>query len=100
MSIRFSGDTEVRLHYDPDADEYRGTVVDPYLRFRGAVPVSRRFARDVACSDAYDDAARRLARVAQRWANSRKRGFMLEQLRDGTIRIRRGYQAPCPLEDL
>lgn len=99
MSIRYSGDAEVRLAYDPRERRYRGQVVDPYLRYHGWVPVHRRFARDPACSEAYDDAAKRLAHLAEQWAKSEDRNFMVELGHDG-IRIRRGFQAPCPLEDL
>ena len=98
--IRYSGDTEVRLRFDPEAQGYRGTVTDPYLRFRGFVPAKRRFARDATSSDAYDDAAERLAALAQRWARERHDVEFLLEERRGRILIRRGYQAPCPLEDL
>lgn len=98
MSIRFSGDAEVRLSYDNRKRVYRGTVVDPYLRFRGWVPRSQRFERDPTCSEAYDDAARRLATVANRWATSEGLRFMVEENEEG-VGIRRGFQAPCPLED-
>ena len=99
MSVRYSGDTEIRLRHNGARRCYEGVVVDPYLRFRGWVPVTRKFARDPQCSEAYDDAAKRLAVIAERWARSEKRGFMVE-LEDDGIRIRRGFQAPCPLEDL
>lgn len=99
MSVRFSGDAEVRLSYDKDERTYRGTVVDPYLRFRGWVSLSRRFKRDPTCPDAYDDAARRLATIANRWATSQGLRFMVEEENEGGVGIRRGFQAPCPLED-
>lgn len=100
MSVRYSGDTEIRLRHNRARKCYEGAVVDPYLRFRGWVPVTRKFARDPQCSEAYDDAAKRLAALAERWAKSERRRFMVELLSDGGIRIRRGFQAPCPLEDL
>lgn len=99
MAIRYSGDAEVRVGFDPKRRMYRGSVADPYLRYRGEVPVSRRFARDPTCSEAYDDAAERLAKRADGWARERKRAFMVEQTK-GRVRVRRVYQAPCPLEDL
>ena len=99
MSVRYSGDTEIRLHHNERDRRYEGVVVDPYLRFRGWVPTTRKFARDPQCSDAYDDAAKRLAALAERWARSERRRFMIESTNNG-IRIRRGFQSPCPLEDL
>lgn len=99
MTVRYSGDTEIRLRHNHKRRCYEGAVVDPYLRFRGWVPVARKFARDPQCSEAYDDAAKRLAALAERWAKSERRRFMVEFTHDG-IRIRRGFQAPCPLEDL
>ena len=99
MSTRYSGDTEIRLRHNVTRRCYEGSVVDPYLRFRGWVPVTRKFARDPQCSEAYDDAAKRLAKLAEKWARSERRRFMVEFTNDG-IRIRRGFQAPCPLEDL
>ena len=99
MSVRFSGDTEIRLRHNRAFDCYEGVVVDPYLRFRGWVPVAKKFARDPKSSEAYDDAAKRLAKLAEQWAESENRRFMVE-LEDDVVRIRRGFQAPCPLEDL
>ena len=99
MSVRYSGDTEIRLRHNDARRCYEGSVVDPYLRFRGWVPATRKFARDPQCPEAYDDAAKRLAALAERWAKSERRRFMVEFTNNG-IRIRRGFQAPCPLEDL
>ena len=99
MSVRYSGDTEIRLRHNGKLRRYEGVVVDPHLRFRGWVPEAKRFARDPQSSAAYDDAAERLAAIAQRWAKGERRNFMVEFTDDG-IRIRRGFQAPCPLEDL
>ena len=99
MSVRYSGDTEIRLRHNRRDGSYEGVVVDPHLRFRGWVPVTRKFARDPQCSEAYDDAAKRLAALAERWARSERRRFMIEST-NNAIRIRRGYQSPCPLEDL
>lgn len=99
MSVRYSGDAEVRLAYDRKGRVYRGRVSDPALRFRGWVPLDRGFARDPTCPEAYDDAARRLAELARDWARSEGLRFMVDENRSG-VRIRRGFQAPCPLEDL
>lgn len=108
MSIRYSGDAEIRLGYDPRERVYRGSVVDPYLRF----PASGQFtvaaarvlrdgaARDPRSPEAYDAAARRLATAAQRWAKSERRSFLLESDKRGRVTIRRVFQSPCPLEDL
>ena len=96
MSIRYSGDTEIRLGYDPRRRVYRGTVVDPYLRYRGETEAR---GRDPRSPDAYDDAARRLCRQAEAWAESRGKSFMLEK-KGRKLEIRRVFQSPCPLEDL
>ena len=101
MSTRYSADAVVRLKYDRDkrGGYYEGTVSDPGLWFKGWVSSTRRFARDPTCPEAYDDAARRLAQLAQRWARENDREFMVEE-ENGRVRIRRGFQSACPLEDL
>ena len=99
MSVRYSGDTEIRLRFNDQLRRYEGVAVDPYLRFRGWVPMARAFRREPRSSEAYDDAAKRLASLAQRWARSERRSFMIEST-NHAIRIRRGFQSPCPLEDL
>lgn len=96
MSIRYSGDTEIRLGFDRRRKVYRGTVVDPYLRYNGEVTAGR---GDPSRPEAYDDAARRLCSKAQAWAESRGKNFMLEKKRR-RLEIRRVFQSPCPLEDL
>lgn len=99
MSVRYSGDTEIRLGFDPKGRVYRGTVVDPYLRFRGIIPMARG-ERDPSSPDAYDDAARRLVHFAERWAKrAGRRRFMVER-RNGRVVVRRVFHAACPLEDL
>ena len=82
---------------------YHGTVSDPTMHFQGAVPPARRFA-DPASSEAYDDAAVRLAALAQHWAKTRplspkqtRKLFEIETDGRGRPRLRRGYQAPCPV---
>ena len=108
MSIRYSGDAEIRLGYDPKRRAYRGSVVDPYLRFPASgqftVPASHVLrdgsARDPSSPEAYDAAARRLAAAAQRWAKSERLSFLIESDKRGRVLIRRVFQSPCPLEDL
>ena len=91
MSVRYSGDTEIRIKYDERRGTYVGSVTDPFLRFRIAV------ANPGKTSKERDQAARRLLMRAMRWARGQKRQFLV----DGSgskIKIRRVYQAPCPLE--
>lgn len=97
MSIRYSGDVEIRIGWDEKARVYRGTVVDPYLRFRGGVRASPRFRGMTRSSAAYDDAATRLVTLAQRWARSRGQAFALDE-EQGRIRVRRIFQSPCPMD--
>jgi hypothetical protein len=150
MSVRYSGDAEIRMSYGPvwivavergrhRSDRqaftkperaqgergrllamgiqptrvriftemgYRGAIADPYLHFDDIVPVEPRFTPDPTSSDAYDDAARRLATNAQQWARDRplprhirrRRPFQFELDSRGRVSLRRGYQAPCPLK--
>lgn len=106
MSVRYSGDTEIRLGFDPKRRVYRGTVVDPYLRFWGEVSLGRSKSEPTS-SEAYDDAARRLVELAERWARRQtegsskreKRRFMTLRKR-GRIAVMRVFHSPCPLEDL
>ena len=98
LTIRYSGDAEIRLSYDAREHAYRGTVVDPYLRlFPTMIPVARRHARDPRSSEAYDDAAKRLAEVAQKWAKRHGRAFMFGQ-KKGRLHVYRVFQSPCPLD--
>ena len=98
MAKRYSGDAEIRIRYDARSRVYRGTVVDPWLRFSGWVPLERRYARDPQTSEAYDDAARRLARVAGHWAKrDASRDFAFDEPRGSGIRLRRVFQSPCPI---
>ena len=96
MSIRYSGDKEVRLGFDPKRRVYRGTVVDSNgLRWRGEVKTHA--ARDPRTPEAYDRAARQLLDRADGWAARSGKRFASES-KGGRRVIRRGYQAPCPLE--
>lgn len=91
MSIRYSGDTEIQIKYNRRLGEWVGTVKDPFLRFDVIVP------NPGTDPKARDSASRQLLARAMRWARTRKRTFLLD--RTGTrIRLRRVYQAPCPLE--
>lgn len=104
MSIRYSGDAEIRIFFDERKRTYRGTVVDPYLRFRGTVPLLPRFARTPRSPEAYDSAARRLAEKAQHCATHTSCGFRsprpfaLDQTPRGGVKLRRVFQSPCPID--
>ena len=96
MSVRYSGDAEVRLGYDPKKRVYRGTVVDSNgLRWDGEVGTHG--ARDPRAPESYDRAARQLLVRASRDVARRGKRFASES-KKGRHVIRRGYQAPCPLE--
>lgn len=101
MTVRYSGDAEIRIGLEKDERGlfYRGSVIDAERRFHGWVPIAAS-GRDPASSEAYDDAARRLAKVADTWWQRRGKRFALERDGRGRVRIRRGFQSPCPLEDL
>lgn len=95
MAKRYSGDVEIRLSWDPRARAYRDTVRDPHKRWRGTVSARyayRLLGRDLDGSAAYDDAARRLIQAAETDVGP----LMVERSR-GRIRIRRIFQAPCPV---
>lgn len=96
-TVRYSGDAEIRLGWDPRRRVYRGRIVDPYLRFRGGVAMNPRFQRDPRSSEAYDDAAQRFATFVQERARSRGRAFAFDEER-GRIQIRRIFQSPCPMD--
>lgn len=95
--IRYSGDTEIEIKYNRRLGEYVGIVKDPFLRFEIIVPAVPRSRDPETTARNHDKAARRLLGQAMRWARRQRRQFLLD--RSGTrIRIRRVYQAPCPLE--
>lgn len=102
MTIRYSGDAEVRIRYDDRHRIYRGTVVDAHIRFRGWVPRAGKF-REPRSPEAYDDAARRLAAIAQRCARAaqcgfrERRPFAFEEA-NRRVKFRRVFQSPCPLD--
>ena len=96
MSVRYSGDAEVRVGYDPKRRVYRGTVVDSNgLRWRGEVGAHA--SRDPRTPESYDRAARALLTRAEGSAARSGKRFTSEK-KNGRYVIRRGYQAPCPLE--
>ena len=104
MAIRYSGDAEIRLKFDEHRRIYRGTVVDPHIRFRGWVPITRTFNRNPTSPDAYDDAAQRLAAMAQRCARAAECGFRSQrpftiEESGQRVKLRRVFQSPCPLDD-
>jgi Arc/MetJ family transcription regulator len=93
MAIRYTGDVEVRIQWDPRRRLYVGSVRDPRARWRTILVPQRRIASP-ASSEAYDYAARVLVERAER-----ELGRRLPADRDGSkIRIRRVFQAPCPRE--
>jgi hypothetical protein len=94
MAIRYSGDVEVRVSWDPTLPGYRGTVRGRSMRWRGAIAARRR-PRDEDLSKAYDEAAVMLLRAAERAAKARGRHFELEDI-GGRIQVSRMFQAPCP----
>lgn len=91
MAIRYSGDTEIRVGWDRKRRAYRGTVRDPRLRWEGEWTPLVMFGTRTS-SEAYDQAAKNLLRLAQRWAESKPRRRFKS---DGT-KLSRIFQAPCP----
>ena len=94
MTIRYSGDTEVRIRYDARKRVYLATVADPYQIWSGAISATTRGPTD---SRTYDRLALRF--IAQAQAEARRRG-MRRFMVDGVgrkVRSRRVFQAPCPL---
>lgn len=111
--IRYSGDTEIHIRYDRRRGVHVGLVKDPVLRFRIIVPPVPRSKDREQDARNHDRAARQLLAQAMRWAGSAeaqqllkakgiaRRQFVVDRAsrKSGSrIRIRRVYQAPCPLE--
>lgn len=96
MAIRYSGDVEVRLQWEPRERVYQGRVSDPYMIWKGSVPAERGI--DPKSSNAYDHAAARLIQLADQWSR-RERGepTLVDRAPNGRIQLRRVFQAPCPL---
>ena len=96
MTIRYSGDVEVRLDWDPRTRVYKGRVSDPNMVWSGEVPAERGISP--TGSEGYDQAAARLIQLADRW--SRKElgePVLADRAQNGRLQIRRVFQAPCPL---
>ena len=91
-AIRYSGDTEIRVMWLPRQRRYKGSVRDPNVSWHGEC--DKLGYADPRSSDAYDDAARKLAEAA----NSDFKGKLQVEWKHGRIRIRRVFQAPCPVE--
>jgi hypothetical protein len=91
MSIRYSGDVEVRVTWDPREKSYTGYVRDPKVRWNGFWR-PRQTPEDPTSPEAYDAAAKALIRLAKRDVRGR---LSLDEKR-GRIRLRRVFQAPCP----
>lgn len=96
MAVRYSGDVEVRLGWNPRTRVYQGSVRDPYVRFSGKVV--HRGGGSPRVPEAYDAAALELIKRAERWSRSaRGRGLQLSKTSAGRVRLRRVFQAPCPV---
>ena len=97
MTIRYSGDTEVRdLRYEGNG-VYTGTVADRAGYWHGPVRVPLLRGERPRSSEAYDHAAEDLLARADRWRLRRGRPrFDAERVKTGGYRIRRVFQAPCP----
>lgn len=95
MAIRYSGDTEIRVGWDPRRKEYRGSIRDPKRPKRN---MKARFkpllvSRNPRSPEAYDIAAVQMLQDADRHTTG---GLEVER-RNGRIKIRRVFQAPCPV---
>lgn len=101
MAIRYSGDVEIRVWWDPDLHAYRAVVRDPFLRWSG-VWSSRKLkdptrlgpeARHAQIERAVLGASRRAS------AALRKRGadFAFKKNRQGRIQLSSVFQSPCPV---
>jgi len=87
MAIRYSGDVEVRMHWDPARSLYRGTVRDPDGRWRGTAN-----GRRSPTHETYDRLARDMIVRAE---HEQKRRLPAER-KGGKLIVRRVFQAPCP----
>ena len=99
MAIRYSGDAEVRVIWNPRTREYSASVRDlmtPKLSWSGHVPRQGLGLGDTP--KAYDKAARRALETAQAHARKKRQHFAVEEGPRGRIVVRRVFQAPCPLE--
>lgn len=99
MAIRYSGDVEVRLQYDPRSREYAGSVRDPQWSGRGSVSlrqVGLTRKQDPTSPDSYDRAALVFLNVMRTIAWKKFRVRLQVSTDRGSVVIRRTFQAPCP----
>jgi hypothetical protein len=101
MAIRYSGDAEVRVLWNPTRRVFVGSVRDPYVRWRGTAPrpsqvKGRRLLH--RASESYDLMAALFLRRAQLWAKEQLGHVLQLEEKHGRIQIRRVFQAPCPTE--
>lgn len=100
MAIRYSGDAEVRVTWNPRRRVYIGSVRDPYVRWRGAAPrpSSIRGIRILhRSSESYDLMAALFLKQAEDWAKRERGHRLMLETRHGRIQVRRVFQAPCPI---
>lgn len=93
MAVRYSGDAEVRIAYRSATRTYVGMVRDPFFRWSGSAKPRLGFLRRPTSPEAYDDAAVTMLLAADK-ASGRK---LLLQAEGGRVRVRRLFQAPCPI---
>jgi len=104
MTIRYSGDVEVRIRYASGV--YHGSVRSPGFRGRGTVTAREvlgtshpfrglRARRSPTSNESYDRAALLLLRKAE--GAARDAGIPLHTSGKGRgIEVRRTFQSPCP----
>lgn len=91
MAVRYSGDAEVHIKYR--LGRYEGSVRDPYFHWKGSAAPRLRFRMAPKTPAAYDDAAVSLLLAADAASKNR----LLLQKENGAVKIRRLFQAPCPI---
>lgn len=106
MAIRYSGDVEVRVTYLARTRSYRGRVraaggfALAMQLDAGEVRTRSTLTRNSppASPECYDAVARVLLEVARKWAlRNERRKLPLAFESDGTMTVRRTFQAPCPV---
>lgn len=96
MAIRYSGDVEIRLTFDPRRRVYIVRLRAPGFRAKGDVRLGLLTREHATRSESYDKAALKALREAQGVA--KRRGFLLPTSGQGyRTQIRRTFQSPCPL---
>ena len=86
MAVRYSGDTEIRVVWEPRAQRFAATVKDPTHRWSGHVR-----GRAPQGPDGYDAAALLAFQAAER-----AEGRFDAVREDQVLKLRRVFQAPCP----